>query len=263
MAESTPAFPNDPSVGPNDAAYAARAETAAQQAAKAQEPAGDFDIAVAQAPSESPTAPESPAPLAGKFKDAAELEKAYLELQKKLGDKPATEAPAAEGLIGPEALAGFVEEYRGNGTLSEDSYGKLQKLGLSKSVVDAYIEGQKAVVERQAESVYASVGGKEAFSEILAWAATGLPAEDREAFNGIMASGDLKAASFAVRNLAARFSQENGKPNRIEGKAVAAPSGFRSKAEMIAAMTDPRYQRDSAYRQEVSRKMASSQFVDG
>lgn len=269
MAEATPAFNSDTSVGPNDAAYAARAEAAAQQAAMAHEPAGDFDIAIAADPATgSPKAAESPAPLAGKFKDAKELEKAYLELQKKLGGEKEAEpkqqeTPAdAAKMIGADALNDFVSEYRTAGNLSEESYAKLQQMGLGKDVVDAYIEGQKAVAERQTESVYATVGGKENFAEILQWAATGLPQDEQEAFNGIMASGDMKAAAFAVKNLAARYSQEMGKPTRIEGKTVATPSGFRSKAEMIAAMSDPRYGRDAAYRQEVARKMQASRFVE-
>jgi hypothetical protein len=263
MAESTPVFTTDPSTGPNDAAYIARAEAAAQQAAQANEPAGDFGDAAASA-SQPPAAPEPPAPLAGKFKDAQELEKAYLELQKKLGssEKPEAEpGESAEKLIGTEALDSFVSEFRTSGALSEESYGKLQNFGLSKQVVDAYIEGQKALADRQAEAVYAQVGGRDSYQQVIEWASSSLSADEQEAFNGIMASGDMKAAAFAVKNLAVRFAAEGGQPVRIEGKAVATPAGFRSKSEMVSAMRDPRYQRDPAYRQEVARKMASSQFV--
>jgi hypothetical protein len=262
LAESTPTFTTDSSVGPNDAAYIARAEAAAQQAEKANGPAGDFDM-TSEAPKEPQVASESPAPLAGKFKDAKELEKAYLELQKKLGsgEKAAEETTKqAESLIGPEALDSFVSEFRTSGALSEDSYAKLQGLGLSKGVVDAYIEGQKAVADRQAEAVYSTVGGREQFQQVIDWAAANLPADEQEAFNGIMSSGDLKAATFAVKNLTARFAAEAGNPVRVEGKTVATPTGFQSKQQMVAAMTDPRYQRDPAYRREVALKMQASRF---
>lgn len=267
MAESTPTFTTDPSVGPNDAAYIARAEKAEAQAATANEPAGDFDIA-SQAP-KAPDAPESPAPLAGKFKDAKELEKAYLELQKKLGDKAPSDEQAkkaksdAAEVIGPEALDSYVQEFRRDGALSEASYETLQKMGFGKAVVDAYIEGQRAVSEKQAETVYSMVGGKESFGKVLEWAATSLDAGEQETFNSIMASGDMKAATFAVKSLAARYEAENRTPARIEGKPTGAQIGFRSKQEMVAAMSDPRYKSDAAFRQDVARKMALSQFAEG
>lgn len=266
MPESTPTFATDQSVGPNDAAYLARAEAAEKQAASANEPAGDFDTA--SSPPKEQGAPESPAPLAGKFKDAKELEKAYLELQKKLGgDKPSEDQVAkakddASKVIGPEALDGYVQEFRKDGQLSDASYKTLQDMGFGKAVVDAYIEGQRAVAEKQAETVYTHVGGKDSFSKVLEWAATSLPVEEQEAFNGLMASGDLKTATFAVKNLAARYEAETRTPARIEGKPTGAQVGFRSKAEMVAAMTDARYKTDAAFRQDVARKMAMSKFVN-
>lgn len=267
MPESTPSFATDQSVGPNDAAYLARAEAAEKQAASANEPAGDFGNATS--PSEEQAAPESPAPLAGKFKDAKELEKAYLELQKKLGgEKPSEEQASkakedASKVVGPEALDNYVQEYRKDGQLSEASYKALQDMGFGKAVVDAYIEGQRAVAEKQAETVYEKVGGRDSFAKVLEWAATALPAEEQEAFNGLMASGDLKTATFAVKNLAARYEAENRNPSRIEGKPTGAQVGFRSKAEMVAAMSDPKYKTDAAFRQDVARKMAMSQFING
>lgn len=266
MPESTPVFETDPSVGPNDAKYLAVAEAAERQAASAKEPAGDFDIA-SQA-DKAPDAPESPAPLAGKFKDAKELEKAYLELQKKLGDKAPSEEQAkkaksdAAEVVGPEALDDYVQEFRRDGALSETSYETLQKMGFGKAVVDAYIEGQRAVAEKQAETVYSMVGGKESFTKVLEWAATSLDSGEQETFNSIMASGDMKAATFAVKSLAARYEAENKTPSRIEGKPTGAQVGFRSSSEMVAAMNDPRYANDPSYRQEIARKIALSKFVD-
>lgn len=268
MAESTPVFTSDPSVGPDDAAYIARAEVAERQAATANEPAGDFGTESSGSKADPQASPEEPAPLAGKFKDAKELEKAYLELQKKLGDKAPTEekvAKAAEDaskVIGPEALDDYVQEFRRDGSLSEKSYKTLEQMGFGKQVVDAYIEGQKAVAEKQAEAVYTTVGGRESFQKVIEWASSSLGADEVEAFNSIMSSGDPKAATFAVKNLAARFEAENRTPSRIEGKPTGAQIGFRSTSEMVSAMSDPRYQNDPAFRQEVIRKMALSKFVD-
>lgn len=267
MAEATPVFNINPSQGPNDAAYAARFEETARAEAEANVPAGDFGQ-VAESPSGSPASAEAPAPLAGKFKDAAELEKAYLELQAKLGAKepktePVVDEAAAAKVIGTEALDGFVSEFRTQGNLSEDSYAKLQSLGLGKAVVDAYIEGQKAVADKQAEGVYAVVGGREGFNEVIDWAGKNLSADDQEAFNVIMGSGNMKSASFAIKTLKAQFDAQNRSPARVEGKATGTQIGFRSKHEMVTAMTDPRYQTDSAFRREVSLRMGASNFQQG
>ena len=268
MAESTPIIATDTSVGPNDAKFIALADAAQQAAEQAKQPAGEFGFEDAQVPSgDLPSSTDSPAPLAGKFKDAQELEKAYLELQKKLGDKPQeAKAPTEQEVakaIGQDALSEFVTEFRTNNTLSEDSYGKLQKMGLSKDVVDAYIEGQKALVDRQVDSVYAKVGGRESFQQIIDWATQNLPADEQEAYNSIMSSGDMKAAGFAISTLAARYQASGGRtPNRIEGKPTVGQVGFNSQSEMISMMADPRYKTDASFRQDVARRMAVTKFND-
>ena len=108
--------------------------------------------------------------LAGKYKSAEDLEAAYLELQKKLGDTPETEQAEPEteyelytddgsvnydtanelygeqlgnlfksNDIDPFAMSKHFEE--NNGTLADDMYDKLATAGLSKEVVDNYLSG--------------------------------------------------------------------------------------------------------------------------
>ena len=111
--------------------------------------------------------------LAGKYKSAEELETAYLELQKKLGETPASTAedtaePAQEyefysedgsvnyntanevygeqlgnvfkdNDIDPFAMNKHFEE--NNGTLSDEMIDKLGTAGLSKELVESYLKG--------------------------------------------------------------------------------------------------------------------------
>ena len=110
--------------------------------------------------------------LAGKYKNAEELESAYLELQKKLGDSPSAEETEAtpeyelytdEGSVNydtakelygdqlgnlfesnnidPFEMSKYFEE--NNGTLSNQMYDQLNTAGLSKEVVDNYLAGVK------------------------------------------------------------------------------------------------------------------------
>tara|TARA_A100001391_G_scaffold140639_1_gene98643 strand:- start:186 stop:1034 length:849 start_codon:yes stop_codon:yes gene_type:complete len=116
--------------------------------------------------------------LAGKYKSAEELESAYIELQKKLGETPASTAedtaePAQEfefysedGSVNYETANEVYGEQLGNtfkendidpfemnkhfvennGTLSDEMYDKLGQAGLSKSLVDSYLKGVREEV---------------------------------------------------------------------------------------------------------------------
>ena len=111
--------------------------------------------------------------LAGKYKNPQDLEAAYLELQKKLGEsEPASETTAAEpeseyqmysddGAVNYDTANELYGEQLGSlfkdnsidpfemnkyfaendGTLSEDMYSQLGKAGLTKQVVDSYLAG--------------------------------------------------------------------------------------------------------------------------
>ena len=90
--------------------------------------------------------------LAGKYKDAAELEKAYVELQKKLGSKEeptedveqtsATEDETEETSLsdGASLITSANDEYYANdGKLSEETLDKFSNMS-SKELVQAYLE---------------------------------------------------------------------------------------------------------------------------
>ena len=234
--------------GPNDAAYLARAE-AAEAARNGQPPA-------------EPAA-EAPKTFAGKFKSAEDLEKAYVELQAKLGapaDK-AEEKPqdAPKGLT-TETFSGYVDEYAKTGALSDKSYEDLAKMGVSRDLVDSYVEGRKSAAAAAENAVYGEVGGREQYQSMISWAAESLSAEEVQAYNEVINAGDPKKTLFAVRSLAARFKSSNssGPARVVEGKRTEASDSFRSRAEMVAAMSDPRYAKDPAYRAAVVEKLKNS-----
>jgi len=239
------------SVGPNDAQYLARAEAA--EAARTGQTAPAAEIAV----------PEQK--LAGKFSSPAELEKAYIELQSKLGSAaPDKESPAkaeaAPASLTTESFTAYVDEYAQNGALSDKSYEALAKMGVAKELVDSYIEGRRSAAAAAENSVYSEVGGREQYQAMVSWAAQTLPAEEIDAYNEVINSGDSKKTLFAVRSLAARFKSNNSvEPARtVEGRRTEATDSFKSRAEMVAAMNDPRYAKDPAYRQSVIQRLSNS-----
>ena len=220
--------------------------------------------------------------LAGKYKDAAELEKAYVELQKKLGsqDEPvedveqtsATEETEETSLSdGASLISSANDEYYANdGKLSEETLEKFSGMS-SKELVEAYLEVQntdgfknKSEVADLSDSDINEVknyaGGEAQYDNLIAWANTNLDAKSQEAFDSIVNSGSVDAIKIAVSGLKSQYEAANG----FEGKMYTgkAPKGntdtFRSQAELVQAMSDKRYDRDPAYRQDIIEKLDRS-----
>jgi hypothetical protein len=221
--------------------------------------------------------PQRPDWLPEKFKSAEDMAQAYSELEKKLGSKKEEpEAPQEEEKAPtPDADATevsdvldkagldfntFQEEYNEKGGLSDDAYTALEEAGFPKSLVDSWIAGQEALAQDMTQSVYETVGGQEQYSEMIQWASANLPPGDVEAFNASVDTGDPNLTKFAVQGLYARYRSEAGSaPKLVKGEAASASSGaFNSAAELTAAMRDPRYHNDPAYRQSVAEKLSRS-----
>lgn len=223
------------------------------------------------------TAPATEAPkqelILGKFKTQDDLVKAYSELEKKQGQKPAetqateVKAPATE--VKPTGtnfqVDQYAEEFARTGQLSPGSYKELEAKGFPKQIVDTYIEGQRAkaqAAETQAkQTVYSVAGSEQAYGELILWASQGgLTDIDTMAYNNTLNNGTPEQVKLAVEGLKARYDKAFGRdPQLSNGHAVSAgPRPFRSNAEVVVAMNDPRYKNDEAYRSDVSARMAVS-----
>lgn len=221
---------------------------------------------------------------AGKFKSAEDLEKAYKELEKKLGQKDeastqedgaeseaeSTDEPTPEGEDVSET-AKFIqeasEEYFSNSNqLKPETVQKLKELP-SDQLIDAYLELQKNTTIQQQElsdsdatAILNSVGGESAYNETLAWAADNLKPEEVAAFDNVVNSGNKDAIFFAVQALNQRYQDAVGfEGKRVSGKSVKnTVKGFRSQAELARAISDPKYRNDPAYRMDVEQRLAAS-----
>lgn len=157
----------------------------------------------------------------------------------------------------------FAAEFTETGTLSEESFQKLEKAGFPRPMVEQYLAGAKVnvtIAKEQEAEIKGTVGGPEAYSKLTQWAAENLGAEEIEAYNSIMASGSIKAIKFAVVGLKARYDAQ-AEPHLIRGNASPTTTKtdvFRSAAEVVAAMKDPRYGKDPAYTRDVEMKLARS-----
>ena len=221
--------------------------------------------------------------LAGKYKNAEELEKAYVELQSNLGEKKEDseekettaekeeEPEKAEVSPAVSLLNEANEEYFSNdGKLSEETIDKFSSLS-SKDLVKAYLEATKNNPPNQSQEsvevsdndinvIQNSVGGEDAYGKLTAWAGSNLDSTSIEAFDNVVATGNVQMIKLAVAGLKAQYDNENGYEGKmLTGKAAATSKDvFRSQAELVRAMSDPKYDADPAYRQDVIEKLDRS-----
>jgi hypothetical protein len=179
------------------------------------------------------------------------------------GDQSSSDAVASTLKAAGLNMDDFTREFTESGTLSEESFQKLEKAGFPRPLVEQYLAGAKVnvtIAKEQEAEIKGTVGGPEAYKALTQWAADNLNADEIEAYNNIMASGDIKAIKFAVAGLKARYDAQ-AEPNLIGGNARSTTTKtdvFRSAAEVVAAMKDSRYGKDPAYTRDVEMKLARS-----
>ena len=252
--------------------------------------------------------------LAGKYKSPKDLEKAYLELQKKQGEESGlgkldtetteevtTEEPqftqedlyTEDGSVnydtaalayGEQVTKQFkdngidpfkMNEYfvENNGTLSDEMYTDLNKAGFNKAMVDAYLSGVRSEVgyesaqvneapvlsDAEVADVHSIAGGKQGYEQLMAWASDNISDADAKNFDEVVETGNKAAVTFAVKALFGQYEDAMGRDSTlIQGKKSAPSDVYRSMAQVVSDMNDPRYDRDEAFRDDVQQKLARS-----
>lgn len=223
--------------------------------------------------------------LAGKYKSAEELESAYLSLQKKLGqeeepdyeesdegyaEEEETDEEVSEYAPAVSLINDASEEYYANdGQLSEETISRFSEMS-SQDLVNAYLEiqannpqaPQQAVQlsESDVNQVQNAAGGEANYNRVIEWAADNLTEGAIDAFDSVVDSGNPMAINIAFQGLQAEYNEANGYEGRmLQGKPASSTGDvFRSQAELVAAMGDPRYDTDPAYRADVVAKLDQS-----
>lgn len=250
--------------------------------------------------------------LAGKYENPEQLEKAYLELQQKLGDKSDAVSQEGQGdatqeVKEPESTT--VQEYLedggvdynavsetygeeissvlqnkgvdpwkinkhfhdNNGEITDEMYTELEGAGFSRGLLDSYLKGlseqsgyTKTEIADMSDSDVRTIqnlaGGQKDYAKLVTWASENLDNKDIQAFDDLVNSGNVDQIKLAVAGMKAQFQEANGYEGRmLTGKpSKTADSVFRSQAELVAAMSDPRYDSDPAYRQDIVAKLDRS-----
>ena len=197
---------------------------------------------------------------------------------------PSTQGTETQGVENPLSEALFQqlgEEYEREGALSATSYETLAKQGISKHVVDVYLQGLNLQVENITRKVYEISGGEEGYRKAQEWAKKHWDMAQQEAFNKAVHSGDESLMLLAVQGLTSQYGRSHLKePNLVQGSRPQGtnPSGglsvgsqgqgpqglpgtFESTAQLMAAMRDPRYGQDEAYREQVKAVLNHSRIL--
>ena len=246
--------------------------------------------------------------LAGKYKNAEELEKAYIELQQRLGrneednggeeevDSDSEEEVEAdfdrydeEGYVNFDAVKEAYGEnladvfqnagidpwamndhfYENDGTLTDEMYDQLNEAGFSDATIDAYLgglrsqlgydEAESTLSDREISNIKNIAGGDEGYAQVVQWASENLPEEDIAAFDEVINTANEAAVRFAVKALVSQYEDAVGRtPELVTGKQSSTGQAYRSVAEVVRDMNDPRYDNDDAYRMDVMRKLERS-----
>lgn len=226
----------------------------------------DAQQSTEQQPETAEASPERPEWLPEKFDNPEALADAYSNLEKQFHENKAEPSETDENdntTSTPEvtnsAVTSASEEYFETGELSEETYKSLEANGIPKEMVDMYVNGYEAVANQQQQTLMQEAGGKENYEAMSEWAATSLTDQEQEVYNNTVESGDVNAATMAIRGLYARFQSDGGTPVSLvqgdtSGTAGALP--FSSSKEMTIAMQDPRYSYDNKYREQVSQRLS-------
>ena len=236
--------------------------------------------------------------LAGKYKDAEELESAYIELQRKLGSSDGenlddddsqeeTEDDTTEEEENPfendetaQAIFQAANEWEDGGELTPETMEALTQMD-SKDLVEAYYRIQEyaplaqerglldgeatessestGLTDSNINDIQNAVGGEEAYNQMIQWAGENFTPQEIQAYDNALEAGNMDSINLALQALYYRYTDSVGvEGDMIQGKAAQAVDGFRSQQEVVRAMSDERYDNDPAYRQDVYNKLERS-----
>jgi hypothetical protein len=247
------------------------------------------DGQTASIPTENVQPDARPEWLPEKFDSPEAMAKSYAELEKKFSQErkpdeaekpaePANDGESSDNLDlkiekAAEAEkvvedAGFDfeslgKEYQENDGLTQETYDAMEAKGLPRNVIDAYLAGQKAIADKVVSELASVAGGPENFKAAQEWAANNLSEAELAGYNRAIDSQDYATAKLLMAGIVSQKNAAVGSdPNLVKGEGAATRSagvtGFKSNAEMTAAINDPRYDSDPEYRALVARKIQAS-----
>ena len=177
--------------------------------------------------------------LAGKYKDAQELEKAYIELEKKLGEKSepdsteeSSDEPQAEEKSDTETETeketndvndfAFLDDFydqasSDKGEVSKELIDKISNMS-TRDMAQQFLQWRADAAskyqaipelsEKDVSELKGIVGGDNNYTNMLQWAQSNLSKQEIDMYDAVMERGDINSAFFAVNSLAQRYHEK-------------------------------------------------------
>lgn len=195
-------------------------------------------------------------------KSTAELEAKFTQQQQ--GKKPDEQTPNGEVPKGEtpaqqNAINTAASEYAEKGELSVETIASLVKSGIDEATINTYMAGLKAQETLTMQQAHQITGGEQNYAAMVQWAGENLSDAEIDAFDAAVA--DPAQRTSAIEGLYARFQLKgNFEGTPVQGqRPTTSGEMFRSRHEMQAAMSDPRYTKgDKAFHADVQMKMANA-----
>ena len=172
---------------------------------------------------------------------------------------PEAEADAITDVVTSAGLdpSDLQSQLQDTGQLSEEAYDALEKVGLPRELVSSYAENFVYRQQGQLAEATQYAGGEESWQQLSQWAMQNMPEAEVNTYNDMLGGNDWKVAIDAIK---ARRISSTGEPTLVNGSGISGntASGYRSKAEMKVDMSNPKYNTDPAFRQDVMRKMQTA-----
>lgn len=151
-----------------------------------------------------------------------------------------------------------------NGELSDPTVKLLESKGITKDLIETFIEGQKARAQVTRSELAKAVGGDETLDAVLSWAGTGLSAEEVQTYNALLKSTDLSAQKVALQSLKAKMDADLGTEGvRVNAEGVPGTRGvepYSSWAQVTKDMGSKEYKNDPAFRAKVEKRLSFSKL---
>ena len=149
-------------------------------------------------------------------------------------------------------------------------YDQLGKAGLSKNVIDNYLDGvrnqigynpdkpEPALSESDVNELKGLAGGEEGYKNLMEWAGNNLDETAAKDYDAVLATGNKSAVKFAITALLGKYEDSMGRDSKIVTGKESSTENYRSMAEVVRDMNKREYQTDEAFRDDVLRKLAQS-----
>ena len=196
--------------------------------------------------------------------------------KKKLGEKSEPDSQEVESQNAPRQTPpvdsdNLLDQLWNEGTsnqLTKETFDKLKdmdpvavaKLAMQQRQSSQNQGQSREFTDQDVQQIHGLVGGQDNYNNMMGWANQNVPDQEIQMYDAVMELGNPLAAYFAVQALALKYSDAAGRDGQmVTGKAPKQTTdSFKSQAEMVKAMEDPRYNDDPAYREAVLEKLERS-----